>query len=98
MPLPMVFATATPNPNAATKLKKAAQATAIRGVSTLVDTTVEIELAASFMPLRKSNAKATNTRMMINAIVFFAQFTHPESCSLHAQSNRPHEAWDALGG
>ena len=47
MPLPMVFATAVPNPKAATKLKNAAQTTAMRGVKTLVETTVAMELAAS---------------------------------------------------
>ena len=41
------------------KLKNAAQATAYCGRSTRVDTMVAIELAASFMPLRKSNASAT---------------------------------------
>ena len=47
MPEPTVLATAVPNPNAATKLKKAAQITALPGVRTRVDTTVAIELAAS---------------------------------------------------
>ena len=41
------------------KLKNAAQATAYCGRSTRVDTMVAIEFAASFMPLRKSNASAT---------------------------------------
>ncbi len=50
-PLPTVRATWTPNPNAATKLKKAAHATACMGVSTRVETTVAIELAASWNPL-----------------------------------------------
>src|SRR2546422_2407737 len=39
-PLPMVFATFTPPPKAAMKLKKAAQTTAMPGESTRVDTTV----------------------------------------------------------
>ena len=47
MPAPTVCATAVPNPNAATKLKNAAQTTAFPGVSTRVETTVAIELAAS---------------------------------------------------
>ena len=47
MPLPTVFATPSPSTNAATKLKKAAQTTALRGESTRVETTVAIELAAS---------------------------------------------------
>ncbi len=41
------------------KLKKPAQRTAYCGRSTRVETIVAIELAASFMPLRKSNASAT---------------------------------------
>ena len=47
MPEPTVCATAVPNPNAATKLKNAAQTTAFPGDSTRVETTVAIELAAS---------------------------------------------------
>ena len=47
MILLIVLATATPNPNAATKLKKAANATALRGERTFVDTTVDIEFAES---------------------------------------------------
>ena len=52
IPLPMVLATAVPKPNAATKLKNAAHRTAFPGVSTRVDTTVAIEFAASWKPLR----------------------------------------------
>ena len=51
IPDPTVFATAVPNVNAAMKLKKAAQMTATPGDSTRVDTTVAIELAASWKPL-----------------------------------------------
>ena len=47
IPLPIVFATAVPKPNAATKLKKAAHTTACPGERTRVDTTVAIEFAAS---------------------------------------------------
>ena len=46
----MVDATWVPKTRKATKLKKAAQATARRGVSTRVDTTVAMELAASWKP------------------------------------------------
>ncbi len=46
-PLPMVFATAVPNPNAATKLKKAAQPTAKNGERTLVETIVAMLFALS---------------------------------------------------
>ena len=51
MPEPTVLATAVPKVNAATKLKNAAQMTALPGDSTRVDTTVAIELAASWKPL-----------------------------------------------
>ena len=51
IPLPIVFATAVPNPKAATKLKNAAQITACPGESTRVETIVAIELAASWKPL-----------------------------------------------
>ena len=60
IPLPMVLATAVPNANAAAKLKNAAQTTAFPGDSTRVETTVAIELAASWKPLMKSNASATS--------------------------------------
>ena len=43
------------------KLKNAAQATAILGDSTRVETTVAMELAASCSPLRKSKMSATET-------------------------------------
>ena len=47
IPLPTVPATLRLRPNAAMKLKKAAQTTAWRGLSTRVLTTVAMELAAS---------------------------------------------------
>src|SRR2546427_13084154 len=62
IPFPTVVATATPKPNAATKLKNAAHATAARGVSTRVDTIVAIEFAASWKPFMKSKARATRIR------------------------------------
>src|SRR5258706_10227821 len=63
MPLPMVLATAVPKTNAATKLKKAAQTTARKGVRTRVETTVAMELAASCQPFENSNARVTKTTM-----------------------------------
>src|SRR5437016_1236866 len=60
-PLPTVVATWTPKPKAATKLKNAAHTTACSGVSTRVETTVAIELAASWNPLMKSKTRATMT-------------------------------------
>ena len=56
---PIVFATAVPNTKAATKLKNAAQNTAMNGVSTRVETTVAIEFAESCIPLMKSKTRAT---------------------------------------
>jgi hypothetical protein len=47
MPRPTVLATAVPKVKAATKLKNAAQITALPGDSTRVETTVAIEFAAS---------------------------------------------------
>src|SRR4051812_12428404 len=59
IPVPMVLATCRPNTAKAMKLKEAAHSTAYCGRSTLVDTMVAIELAASCNPLRKSNSSAT---------------------------------------
>src|ERR1051325_8146871 len=59
IPLPIVFATAVPNVNAATKLKNGAKATACPGESPRVETTVGIGFAASWKPLMKSNVSAT---------------------------------------
>ena len=57
-PLPMVLATLRWNTAKATKLKNAAQTTAAHGLRTRVETTVAMELAASWMPLVKSKARA----------------------------------------
>src|SRR5712672_170484 len=57
MPLPMVLATAVPKTKAATKFQKAAQTTARKGVSTRVETTVAMELAASCQPFENSKAR-----------------------------------------
>ena len=65
MPVPNVFATCNPKTRKATKLKIAAQITAHFGDSTLVDTTVAIELAASCRPFMTSNSNATAIRKMI---------------------------------
>jgi hypothetical protein len=51
MIVPTVLATWVRKTTKAMKLKNAAQTTASRGLSTLVDTTVAIELAASWKPL-----------------------------------------------
>src|SRR5215211_6562955 len=59
--LPTVLATAVWKTRKAMKLKKAAHRTASRGVSTRVETTVAIELAASWKPLVKSNTSASRT-------------------------------------
>ncbi len=62
MPLPTVAATLRWKTKMATTLKKAANSTAWLGRSTPVDTTVAIELAASWKPFMKSNSKARMTR------------------------------------
>jgi hypothetical protein len=65
----IVLATATPNPNAAMKLKNAAKTTALRGDSTFVDTTVDIELAESWNPLVKSKTSAIPIMIMMSSHV-----------------------------
>ena len=61
MPLPTVSATCSPTNQYAAKLPTAANSTAINGDSSRVATTVAMALAASCMPLRKSNASASAT-------------------------------------
>lgn len=60
MPLAMVTATAVPE-SAPTRFMNAASITAWPGDSTLVATTVAIELAVSWKPLMNSNTSAVNT-------------------------------------
>ena len=66
IPLPIVAATFSSTPQstgaAEMKFKNAAQATAVIGASTRVDTTVAMEFAASWKPLMKSKARATTMR------------------------------------
>src|SRR5215204_5625547 len=62
--LPTVLATWVWKTRKAMKLNRAAQTTASRGVSTRVETTVAIELAASWKPLVKSNTSASATIAM----------------------------------
>jgi hypothetical protein len=62
----MVSATVVLNIRKATKLKNAAQMTACLGDKTLVETIVEIEFAASCIPLVKSKTKAMKMIKMIN--------------------------------
>src|SRR4030042_2012758 len=65
IPLPIVVATPVPTMRKAMKLKKAAQTTACRGVTTRVETMGEMELAASCMPLVKSKTRAIRMIGMI---------------------------------
>ena len=67
MPVPMVLATWTPTKKTAANSKNAAQATAYFGESALVETTVEIALAESWKPLRKSKNRATRMRKTTKA-------------------------------
>src|SRR5258708_11885362 len=57
MPLPMVLATAVQKTKAAMKFQNAAQTTARKGVSTRVETTVAMELAASCQPFENSKVR-----------------------------------------
>src|SRR5690606_492036 len=59
-PEELILATAEPQ-RAPTRFMKAARATACIGVSTLVATTVAMELAVSWKPLMYSNTRATST-------------------------------------
>ena len=65
-------ATCNPKIKNAIKLKNAAQATATRGVNTLVETTVAIEFAASWKPFIKSNAKAKKIITISSVIIFLS--------------------------
>ena len=69
MILAMVLATATPKPNAAIKLKNAANMTAFLGDSAFVETTVEMELAESWNPLVKSKTSAMPMMMIMSSHV-----------------------------
>jgi hypothetical protein len=61
MPLPTVAATLRWKTKIAATLKKAANATAVCGRSTPVETTVAMEFAASWKPFMKSNTSASST-------------------------------------
>src|SRR5919197_1533187 len=76
MIVPMVLATWVLKTRKATKLKKAAQIPARRGWTTLVETTVAIELAASWKPLEKSNTTARQTIAMTAAWVASGMLQH----------------------
>ena len=68
-PVAIVAATNVPKTRKAMKLNTAAHTTAMRGDSTRVETTVAIELAASWNPLTKSKASAiamTTTRATVS--------------------------------
>jgi len=69
IPRPIVSATCTPKMNTATKLNTVAHTTARRGDSTRVETMVATELAASFIPLRKSNRRARTMAMISRVMV-----------------------------
>jgi hypothetical protein len=65
----MVVATAVPNKKRAIKLKKAAITMAFLGAKTLVDITVAMEFAASFMPFPKSYIMARSIITIINSSI-----------------------------
>src|SRR5258708_35922405 len=56
-PPPIVLATAVPRPNAATKLKNAAQSTASPGANTRGETTGAMGWAASWKPVMESEVR-----------------------------------------
>ena len=92
MPPPTVRATAVPNPNAARKLKTAAQMTACPGVSTRVETIVAIEFAASWKPLMKSKTSATaisaSTASSVGSMPAYPFLTITPSTRLPTSSQR----------
>src|SRR5260370_28963695 len=61
--LPMVLETAVPKTKAAMKFEKAAQATARNGVSTRVETSVAMEVAASCQPFENSKVRVRKITM-----------------------------------
>src|SRR6266567_6888939 len=63
IPLPMVLATAVHKAKAAMKFQKAAHRTARKGVSTRVETTVAMELAASCQPFENSKVRVRKITM-----------------------------------
>lgn len=65
----IVLATATPNVNAAIKLKKAAKRTATRGERTFVETIVAIAFAESWKPFVKSKKRAINIMIITRRTV-----------------------------
>jgi aromatic ring hydroxylase len=67
IPVPTVLATWTPTKKTAANSKNAAQMTAFLGERTLVDTMVEMALAESWKPLRKSKTRATAMRKTTKA-------------------------------
>jgi hypothetical protein len=77
MILAMVLATATPNPNAAAKLKKAANITAFLGERTFVETTVDIEFAESWNPFVKSKIRAMTMMAIIRNSGASSMFVSP---------------------
>jgi len=68
IPLPMVAATVVSKMNMAMKIQNAAQNTATLGGSALVATTEAMQLAASFIPLVKLNARAISAVIRTIAI------------------------------
>src|SRR5512136_3105739 len=66
MPTPIVLATWTPTKKKAENSKNAAHRTAYLGGRALVETTVDMALAESWKPLRKSKTSATKMRITTN--------------------------------
>ncbi|MBS1163829.1 MAG: hypothetical protein H6R03_1725, partial [Burkholderiaceae bacterium] len=93
MPLPTVAATFSSKKRMATTLKKAAKATAWCGLRTPVETTVAIELAASWKPFMKSNSSAsttsiTTTHMAIGIASIASLRPRAQECSSTMPSTR----------
>src|SRR4030095_1419721 len=98
IPEPTVLATAVPTRKAAAKLKNAAQITAFPGESTRVETTVAIELAASWKPLMKSKASATRITAQTTSRVESMARPIPSSVLDEDAFDRGGDVLAAIGG
>src|SRR5436190_3565720 len=85
----IVAATFVPKIRNATKLKNAAQTTAARGVRTRVETTVAMEFAASWKPLKKSKARAIAMTTTSPAVTTSQAYFRTMDSRMFATSSQP---------
>src|SRR5262245_32484437 len=97
MPWPIVWATAVPKRKTARKLKAAAQYTAMRGLSTRVETTVAMAFAASWKPLIKSKTRATPIRRRTRGGAVSSWKMPAKSSAAGMSGVLEHDAFDQIG-